>query len=349
MNEIRNQFHRELQDLRKLITFFNSEIKLLADFDLSENNINNEILGELSTNLKIFHISKRQFNYNSIIISLYGSFERFIENILISYIDIMNRLIDKYDRLPEAIIKNHFTLSLSLLNKIEQPKYTGPLKKEEIISNLHTCININEGYQINKDAFSQHTANFRLQVIDESFAHIGIQAISSQIKKHEWFYKYIILKTEKNEGDVISLEESFHLLNDLAERRNDVAHGVASEILQNEILLEYIEFFEVYLEALSQVLNQEYLHIELKNTGKKLGNITDVFHDGKVICIFSNNISIKIGDFLIGYNESKIVKAKIANLKLDGANIEFVDDQNNYELGIEIDQIFRTNFNVFLV
>ena len=349
MEEIKNQFHKELDDLKKLIAFYNTEIKLLGDFDYSAQNINNEILQELSGNLKAFHISKRQFNYNSIIISLYGAFERFIENILISYVDFMNKLIIKYDKLPEALIKNHFNLSLSLLNKIEQPRYSGTLKKEIIISNLHTCINLNENYQLNKDAFAQHTANFRLQVIDESFSHIGLQGISNLIMKNSAFYNYVIAKTEMNSEDTINVDESFYLLNDLAERRNDVAHGVSSEILQNEILLDYIEFFEIYTGALTEILTNEYFHNELTHSGKELGEITDVFKEGKVICIYSNKTSIKTGDVLIGKNESTIVKAKVLGLELDDKKIELADDQNDYELGIELNERFRKNFKVFLV
>ncbi len=349
MQEIKNQFHKELLDLRKLISFYDAEIKLLGEFDFSQPNINNDLLNELSTVLKSFNISKRQFNYNSIIISLYGSFERFIENILISYIDFVNRLIAKYDRLPEAIIKNHFNLSLTLLNKIQQPRYNGPLKKEGIISNLHTCINVNENYQLNKDAFAQHTANFRLQVIDENFAHVGILGISSLIMKDNNFHTYLLEKTEKTDDDAISLDEAFYLLNDLAERRNDVAHGVPSEILQNEILLDYITFFETYTEALTSILEKEYLQNELSYSGKELGDITDVFQEGKVICIYSNKLPIKNGDTLIGKNENTIIKAKVVGMELDDAKIETADEQNNYELGIEIDGKFRKNFKVFLI
>ncbi|CAD5279406.1 MULTISPECIES: MAE_28990/MAE_18760 family HEPN-like nuclease [unclassified Imperialibacter] len=349
MEVLKNKFHRELSDLDKLISFYNSELKLLGDLELNDFNLNNKLLSELSTNLKAFSISKRQFNYNSIIISLYGAFERFIENTLVSFVDKINKIVDKYDQLPEAIIKNHLTLSLALLNKIEQTRYSGTLKKNDIINNLHTCININQDYQLNKDAFAYHTANFRLQVIDETFARVGVQGISNLLIKNHEFSRHIIAKNEKSSSKSVTNEESFYFLNDLAERRNDVAHGVASEILQNDILRDYIEYFKFYSEALSQVLENKILHTELNYSGKEIGEITNAFKNGRVICIYTNKFPIKVGDTVIGKNKSEIVKANIVGMKINEISVNNCDDQDNYEIGIELDQKFKKNFRVSLV
>ncbi len=349
MEEIKKQFHKELFDLKKLIAFYIAETKLLRTIDHGEGDSNLEILIELSTALQSFHITKRQFNYNSIIISLYGAFERFVQDMLVTYADFLNRLVVKYNDLPEALIRNHFGLSLSLLNKIQHPRYSGALKKEEVIRNLHTCVNLNENYQLNKDAFAQHSSNFRLQVIDESFSQLGIEGISALIMKSGTFYEYVISMAGKSPEDVITREESFYLLNDLVERRNYVAHGVSSEILQNSILLDYVNFFEVYAEALTEVLNSEYYQEEISHSGKRLGEITDVYNDGTVICIHSNRTALKTGDVLIGRNQFTIVKSRVLGLQLDDKNIELADDQNDYELGVKLERKFRKNFEVFLV
>lgn len=349
MDVIRVKFHQEISDLRNLILFYESEFKLhdtFMDIPISKEEL---LVNELSETLKKFKLSKLQFNYNSIIISLYGSFERFIENCLITYIDNLNNLVNLYKNLPEIILKNHFVLSLSLLNKIEQPKYGGPLTKEEVIRNLHTCININEGYQLNKDAFAQHSANFRLQVVEESFSLIGINQISQKVLKLESFKNYSNLKLGLGADSELIPNESFQILNDLAEYRNYVAHGLNSEILKNDILIDYLDFFEAYSSALIEVLSKDLLYRELEARGIELGEITDVYQGGKIVCFKTNNQVINKGDVLIGKNRESIVKATITKIKLNDEEFDSIDNEDDYEIGAEINNIFKKNFKVYIL
>jgi len=349
MEAIRIKFLNELTDLKHLIVYYNLEGKLLRDFSLVNTSDEVNFLLELSNNLKKFSLSKRQFNYKSIIISLYGSFERFIENCLTTYIERLNNIFSQYNKLPNTILKNHYFLSLNLLNKVEQPRYNGPLKKEDIIKNLHTCINMNEVYQLNKDAFAQHSANFRLQVIDDSFSNIGIQTISQRVLQTEEFKNYIKDKLNLNEQDNPSIDETYYLLNDLAERRNDVAHGVPSEILQNEILSDYIDFFEKYANGLIEVLTSELLSLEITEHGVELGSLTDVYSEGKIICIYTNKLPIKKGDTLIGKNSNLIVKSKILGIKLNELDVSSISNEINEEIGVLLENKFKKNFKVYLL
>lgn len=344
MEGVRDQFIRELENLSSLIKFFNSESKLLTE--LNENDSYTLLLQELSDQLKSLHIAKKQYDYNSIVISLYGAFEKFIENLLVSYVDKVNALIQNYNSLPDPIKKNHFNLSISLLNKVGQPRYTGFLKKEEIIKNLHTCLNNIDGYQLNKDAFSQHSANFRLQVINDAFSHIGVNGIDQLIMANREFYEYVIAVKEKNIGDFISPEECFTILNDLADRRNDVAHGVPCELLSNEILDSYLNYFKKYSYAICSILLSEIWHHEYEFNAKPLGEITDVLKEGEVVCIFSNNTELKKGAYVIGKNESTIEKAQIISIQINNAETEFIKTDQNIEIGLMLDKKFKKNFKI---
>lgn len=341
-------FHKELSELKSLIQFYELESELHDNFDFNNGSKENILLEKLSTQIKTFKLAKLQFNYNSIIISLYGSFERFIENCLVTYVESINKLINQYIDLPEVISKNHFTLSLALINKIEQPKYSGPLRKEEIIKNLHLCINTNEAYQLNKDAFAQHSANFRLQVVEEAFSQIGINQISQKILKTQSFNDYCIeIFGESESGFNVSI--AFQKLNELAEYRNYVAHGITSEIIQNEILIEYLRFFIEYSRALIIVLSNDLLYREIEAKGIELGDITDTYHDGKIVCFMTNNISLKKGDTLIGKNKNSIIKTRIVSIKLNDKITDTIDDQNNYEIGVELLENFKRSFKIFVI
>lgn len=349
MLAIQINFHKEIIDLRNLINFYNLESKLNDTFNNTSSSKEELLINELSESMKKFRLSKLQFNYNTIIISLYGSFERFIENCLIMYVDKLNRIYNLYNNLPAPIIKNHLALSMTLLSKIEQPKYSGALTKEEVIKNLHSCIDTNEGYQLNKDAFALHTANFRLQVIDESFSHIGIGQISNKIMKVETFRDYSRNKLGLNENTKLMANESFQIINNLAEYRNYVAHGINSEIITNEILLDYLEFFEKYSASLIEILNKDLAYKELGLNSIELGEITDLYKEGKVICFKTNCQKVKQGDYLIGKNKSSIIKTLIKKIKLDNVEITSIEDDKNYEIGVEIQDVFKKNFKLYLL
>lgn len=341
-------FHKELAELKSLIQFYELESELHDNFNFDNGSKENILLEKLSNQIKTFKLAKLQFNYNSIIISLYGSFERFIESCLVSYVERINKLINLYKDLPDVISKNHFTLSLTLINKIEQPKYSGPLRKEDIIKNLHLCINTNEAYQLNKDAFAQHSANFRLQVVEEAFSQVGINQISQKILKTESFRSYYIEKFGESESG-FSTSTAFQTLNDLAEYRNYVAHGVSSEIIHNEILVEFLKFFVEYSKALIMVLTNDLLYRELEAKGIELGEITDVFDDGKIVCLMTNKIPLKKGDILIGKNKNSIIKSDVVSIRLNGQDIDTVDDKDNYEIGVKLKKNFKKTFKIFVL
>ncbi len=347
MDIILNGFHNEISELKNLLRFYETENKLLDSYNSTPSTKEEKIVFEISEMLKAFRLSKLQFNYNSFIISLYGSFERFIENSLISYVDKLNQLTKVYSELPDTILKNHFILSLSLINKIDQPKYSGPLRKQEIIKNLHTCINTHDAFELNKEAFAQHTANFRFQVIEESFSNIGIIKLGQKILKIEEFNSYCIEKLGLNDDAELIPSESFQILNDLAEYRNYVAHGISSEIIKNDILIDYLTFFHFFSIALIKVIQDNLLFRDLEINGIELGEITDLYQDGNIVCFKTNNNSIKKGDVLIGTNKELIVKALIITIQLDGKEIEFVDDKSDYEIGVKIDSIFKKTFKIF--
>jgi uncharacterized protein YutE (UPF0331/DUF86 family) len=347
MDAVLEKFLKELKDLECLIDFYETENELLKDFNVKPVSDEELIISELSKKLKAFRLSKLQFNYNCVIISLYGSFESFIEDCLVSYIDELNKIVQTYNNLPDTVAQNHFALSLSLISKIDQPKYSGPLTKELIIKNLHTCINTIEKYELNKDAFAQHSANFRQQVIDDSFSQIGIKTISQKIIDNSDFRNYSILHLGLNDEDTLLPSECFEFLNNLAELRNRVAHGISSEIIRNDLLLDYVKFFKHYSHAITEILKTNILYREIDEYGVEFGPITDVFQSGKIICFMSNKVPLAKGDVIIGKSLKTIIKSIVKSIKVDGNQVDSIDGSINIEVGIEIEHKFKKKYKLY--
>ncbi|SFF30536.1 MAE_28990/MAE_18760 family HEPN-like nuclease [Sunxiuqinia elliptica] len=343
MDNVKSQFISELNSLEKLVDFYNSEFNLLR--------INAEgcdSLTEFKTDFHEFYSQKKIFNYNSLIISLYGYFEKFIENILVEYIDKINIIFNRYSSLPEPIVKNHLRLSLELIEKTQNSRYSGSLNKEGIIKNLHECINVNENYQLNKEAFSQHSANFRLQVVDEIFSRVGIESISNRIRKVPEFVNYIKDKYEVAEIQELGNDEINTILNDLAERRNEVAHGVPSQILSNDIIIDYIEYFDHLSNALIEVVNKSIYTLDVEQNCVLINDIRNTYRNGEVICLDSNNLRFSNGDVIYGVNSDTICKSKILNIQRVDVDIETTDETENYEVGLLIDKPFKKNYKVYI-
>jgi hypothetical protein len=186
-------------------------------------------------------------------------------------------------------------------------------------------------------------------VVEESFLHIGINQISQKVLKVESFKNYTNTKLGLSANSELIPNESFQILNDLAEYRNYVAHGITSEIIKNDILIDYLDFFEAYSTALIEVLQRNILYRELEENGLELGEITDVYKDGKVVCFKTNNQVINKGDFLIGKNKELIIKAAITKIKLNEKEFDSIDDKDNYEIGAEINNLFKKNFKIYLL
>lgn len=284
MEFVRDNFLAELKSLLALISHYELESSLLAqNTKLDDKNA----LFFLS-NLRKISTSKRKFNYNSLIISLYGFFEKFIENLLISYADKVNNLFTKYTSLPQKVTESHYHQSITFLKKIDNPKYKGPYKKEDVIANLHSCLNINEHYTLNKDAFAQHSSNYRIAIISESFDKLGIEQLIHKLKTNHVLAAYFAEKYEAVDIPNLTDNELFKCIDDLADRRNEVAHGVPGEILSNGILRDYIDFHKAFAHAIVDVLNDTFDRLEVKEKGVSFGRPVDVYKKGNVIVINNN-------------------------------------------------------------
>lgn len=360
MKDSIESFKREIGDLRHYIRGIELESQLLS-FRSHKTALSEEssLIRAIQEHHSEFATKRRQFNYNTIIVSLYGFLEQFVESLISAYIRYLNMIIPEYENLPEAIRKNHVTLSLDLLKLSEQSKYREKFSTEEIISNLHSCINQTGGYRINEIAFIQHTANFRADVIQEFFAKVGVEGVSGRIKYSSVFINYLKSKHPNREIEDIKRDSEYlFYLNDLAERRNEVAHGtLADELLSNDILSEYINFSECYGEALYEVVYSEALPYMIQYLPQEevieLGKPIKIFQNGKIIGIFLKNISVSKGDLIIaGTNNKKLpyLAGEITEIQINNVSYEKISvDTEGKEVGIRIPFRAKEKHNIYII
>lgn len=245
--------------------------------------------------------NKAQYDYNTIVVSLYGYLERYIEDLIGEYLDQLSNRVPQFLDLPNSIQTNHLTLSLELSRKADYQKYASSVRSEDIIAKLHACFTTPNQYQLNVQAFTQHNANFRQAIVNETFTQCGIMHIGQSLRHVEPFTSF--LGDEDPERDLkIYLAKNdevvFSRLNDLASRRNDVAHGSpVADILSRDILRSDVNFIEAYADGLVAVVYEQTLPYMLKHA-VMLGTPISVI-DNRIVCVEFTSGEIAVGDTLI--------------------------------------------------
>jgi hypothetical protein len=243
--------------------------------------------------------SKRKFDYSSVIISLYGLVENYIERFCFEYTENIEKIIPSYDLLESKFTDNHLNLSIELVKKITENKHLkfANINRENIINKLSHCISIKTNYSLNKEAFTINTGNLKHSKICETIGFLNI-------KLEE--------KLRQINGFNIQTENAFNKIDDLVQRRNEISHGNIQDILDTTAIEPYIDFTENYLLSIGQVLQQELIKLDLqekKNNSIEISNV--VFFSPKIIGIVNGaELNLKSGDILLIEKSFNIINSR---------------------------------------
>lgn len=345
-------FEKGLEDTRQFIRGLELESELVS-MPIREDSTSSivmhiQIYRDHILNLRT---KKRFFDNTAIIISLYGLLERFIESLICAYIEHMNAVIPKYSDIPKEILVHHLSMSISLINHSELPKYKDIIAVSQVISNLHSCMNNESIYKVNAEAFAQHTSNFWRATIEKSFSQIGIFSVSNRIIKSPIFLDYI--KRERHDlqtANRITPEIALNYLDTFVQLRNEIAHGEPPQLASNSILLDYVKFFEAYARALFEVIYSETLCYDIKYLGKYLGKSKKIFKRGYVIGISVKETPIRVGDLLVAQTNNKIrpfIGGEIEELQINSETLSLAP--TGVDVGIKVPFRGKPNYSYFLI
>lgn len=288
-----------------------------------------------------FHI-KKVFEYNSYIISIYGYFEQFIENILNDYLGELCNVVGLYEDFNAAIKKNNLDLTLELLASLHYPKYSH-LSNKIIIQNLNDGINNNVPI-LNRDAFTHHPYNFRITVLNDFFSRIGIPGICTVMRNYEPM-KSQLISMHGSSYNQFSLEQLFREIDDLSIRRNDVSHGVTPQLLSPQIVIEYIDFIKLFCHTLYRVLFNNYLEVYSDFKGSLI-NVNQIVGSSVFIAEFENTI-IRVGTRVIikkdASNQPQYILTEIREIRDNNISVQSVSVSSSKLLGIRLSKKFRGN------
>lgn len=327
-----------------------------SEFEIEFRDFVGNVVGESSVRTRIY-------SYQNSIISLYGYLERFIEDVIVEYLKGISAACPEYDQLPASIRKNHLGLSMDLITKIQKIKGWSATDRKarlsDAVSNMNHFLSEQGEPKINYDAFISHTANFRYDTVHEIFSKIGIDSISRQCLADE---KLVLEICERNGLDAETshktlLSSMTAELDDLAQRRNEIAHGVRlDEIESPELTRSRIMLISSYVCAIAGVIERHAnQYIYEVSPRVPLGVPDCIFPKIQVIGFkglslpdgYDGKRTISVGDKLVCVNENssqKFISGHMVSLQHNNTDQSSVDLPCDGDISMKVDFEFSDNF-----
>jgi hypothetical protein len=344
------EFERAASDLKSLLERNRLEERILSrsgreslpsDLD--------ELLADYRKCVEPF--SLRQVQYSTQLVLLYGAFERLIVGLLVGVGDALSGLVPEFDLLPARVRENHRRKSLDALrDETWLSRQADPKLPSRLIENLSSCENGLSNYALNSLAYARHSANFRKSQIDEAFRDLDVDELCLRATSTEHFKSYL----QEGSRSTGLLDGSLGAIDDLAERRNEIAHGSPSQLLNLDELTAYLDFFLAFSRAAYIALRQHLAQFVVGHHAQSLGVMQKV-HYRQVTCldtgILPEGTWIEVGDLVAlrlsgraGFELGSIVR-----LRLDSGDVSGFRAQEGLTVCIETDLRLRESKDLYLV
>lgn len=316
-------FVNRINEISKFIEMNSIMGKNVSSFNTKDFTIEQKAFFEYLTSLNNSIIS-----YNAIIISLYGCFENYIDDILNRYIENIFHHYTSYEDLP-AGLKDKYRKNLGQFLSDPQRFVNMDLQISEVIKNYSSILDSDFNKTINSNFLLKHPGNLKIKQIQTLFNELNIKDLENKIKNSNIFKNYFIHTLEMEYSD-FRLKKSkdtsdlFSNLDFLVDQRNNVSHSWVNEnrISLPEIKDKIIPFLTSLSEICLRILLIELFQVIDGNNysfirTKPLG----VFYKN-IVCIKNTGINIKIHDYIIYKTEDIIKCSKILNIQINRKNVD---------------------------
>lgn len=255
------------------------------------------------------------FNYRANIISLYGAFEFYVEEVFKEYIECLKGIIPQYDSLDDKIKNNYFINVAKLHSKLQYAKFSH-ITERQIAQNIEKVIVQNKN-EIIAESFLGNGGNYKHKIICELMNSVGICNVDCNIIQigplSDLFSESTLDKEQQRRMVSMRLEE-------LVNRRNEVAHGAISDDIVDIVSFEdMLKFIASYCDSLNKLLEHELMAHRWEQSSSICYTPLNV-HGNKIAELKVRNISLNIGKKLLikkqgypAYIEAKIIGLNIKN------------------------------------
>jgi hypothetical protein len=273
--------------------------------------------------------SWHQHTYSFCIVSIYGAHERFIRDFCSDVALILGKIYESYSRLPEKMRLSHEKLSIERARDVLERRFGNHHDFQQWVSNLNSCFD--DGMSLNSEVFSSSSSNYRSHVVKDVIGRMGIDlsAVDENVNLKS------IVVTELN-GLYSNIND---VVDDLANRRNEIAHGSDCEILDLGTLGSILKVIFGYNYWLYIKISRVLLEILVKERSKEIAVISKTFNNKyagirSIGSIDSVCDEIRVGDFLYCVTDKTFSEAIVGSIEHNRNNI-YVAAPGNGPFGID--------------
>lgn len=205
----------------------------------------------------------RRQAYSFLVIFLYGTHERFCRDLLEATARTVAQLYGKYGDMPIGVRAQHARLTAAALREMTE---RDPEASDELLEMMATFANALGGAPVlNSSLFSRHSANFRTGTIRDSFSRLAIGVGTAAVELPD-----VLAGLYANADAVVD---------DLADRRNDVAHGSNVELLDTATIGAILATIENYGHWLVRTVAEALLFDLVEREGLEVGRVAHVWRN----------------------------------------------------------------------
>lgn len=233
------------------------------------------------------------YDHCAAVTRLYAAFERYVNEIVRSYVDMLPELYHSMADLPDKVAINHRIGIGQILQKIGNRKQYRNVDEATAIRSLSAGQPDGSEYKLIPEAFLVEKLNYRMEVIGAIFSALDFEQCVSKIESHLAVREFIVNKVGESTTASSELER-------FVRSRNDAAHDVPEEILSHDEVRKLQSLIIALGTALSEIVRDKVIerHIELGHT-RTIGTVTEIHYKGSVIILtLSEETSLATGDLI---------------------------------------------------
>lgn len=241
--------------------------------------------------------------YNAAIISIYGSYESFVDELITQYIHFLKNNKSSFSELNEKIRKKHLDKSAEFLTN-ENRFRNLQLNRKTVIDNLYSTVSKESLETLSEPLLLSHGGNLKTEQLKGFLIEFGIENVNEKLKKHVEIEEFC--RANGLDADLIG-ENVFATLDKVVEERNKVAHGSVDSRISYKVLLDlYVPFMNAFCKGIKDLIISEMIEDFVKNSKiKEIGPILNLWKDNRVVGINSGNNIFKVGEPIYLYDGKK--------------------------------------------
>ena len=341
-----NLFCNRINEIKDYISLLNMQNELICSKENSSlnNYINNLQQKKCDT-----------VTYNAIIISIYGCFENFIDDILAEYLKKVLLLSKNYSKLNNNICNKYKKEVTDYINN-QNHFCNYNLELNNVVRHFYECINKDNCINIDVELIIKHPGNLKINQINNLLRECGIDNSISKIKENQEFIEYI-----KQENDLISDDVAkeylnkldnnyiFSKLDRLVDLRNSVSHSWNSDDRDSIQVINdsYIKFMNIFCKCIYELLFIE-LYILMKETDNMVEIEIKELYSDTIIEVDTKDYMFSVGDYILFVNgNGKYNLTKVKGMK-NKESKDIPDCNNEDRVTIQLTKKMKKSYKLYI-